>query len=160
MLKKIAKSCAYAYIENHCTSIVSESNSGARLIIPFIVHYIKKFLPLARGSRAILPEIVWSNWGSDREQGYEAPRIISRVDYITLAQTILDYGKITLQDRNEHEQLMRVEFARYKPQDSKEKYKGDFVDMSLHGWWQLTGGFDYIDRLIGAEEESSGIILL
>ena len=160
MLKKIAKNCAYAYIEHHCQSIVSESNSGARLIIPFIVHYIKKYLPLSKNSYAKIPEIVWSNWGTDREQGYEAPRIISRVDYITLAQAIFDYGKITLQDRNEHEHLMRVEFARYKPQDSKEKYKGDFVDMTLHGWWQLTGGFDYIDRLIGAEDDSSGAILI
>jgi hypothetical protein len=160
MLKKIAKSCAYAYIEHHCTTIVSESNSGARLIVPFIVHYIKKYLPLATGSSAIIPDVVWSNWGTDREQGYEAPRIISRVDYITLMQTIFDYGKITLQDRDEHEHLMRVEFARYKPQDSKEKYKGDFVDMTLHGVWELCEGFEYINRLIGAEDSSSGAILL
>ncbi len=160
MLKKIAKSCAYAYIEHHCTTIASESNSGARLIVPLIVHYIRKFLPLAKGSRAIIPNIVWSNWGTDREQGYEAPRIISRVDYITLMQYVFDYGKITLQDRNEHEHLMRVEIARYRPEDGKEKYKGDFVDMLLHGVWELSGGFDYIDRLIGAEDIDSGVTLL
>ena len=160
MLKKIAKSCAYAYIEHHCTKIASESNSGARLIVPLIVHYIRKFLPLAKGSRAIIPEVIWSNWGADREQGFEAPRIISRVDYITLMQYIFDYGKITLQDRNEHEHLMRVELARYRPEDGKEKYKGDFVDMLLHGVWELSGGFEYIDRLIGSEDEESGVILL
>lgn len=160
MLKKIAKTCAYAYIENHCTTIASESNSGARLIVPLIVHYIRKFLPLAKGSRAIIPNIVWSNWGADREQGFEAPRIISRVDYITLMQYVFDYGKITLQDRNEHEHLMRVEIARYRPEDGKEKYKGDFVDMLLHGVWELSGGFDYIDRLIGAEDIDSGVTLL
>ena len=160
MIKKIAKTCAYAYIENHCTKIVSESNSGARLIIPFIVHYIRKFIPLSKGSRAILPEVIWSNWGTDREQGFEAPRIISRVDYITLMQTILDYGKITMQDRNEHEHLMRVEFARYKPQEGKEKYKGDFVDMMLHGAWELAGGFEYVDRLIGSVDEDPGVTIL
>ena len=162
MLKRIAKSCAHAYIEYHCTKIVSESNSGARLIVPLIVHYIRKFLPLYKGSggMAEIPNIIWSNWGADREQGFEAPRIISRVDYITLMQYIFDYGKITLQDRNEHEHLMRVELARYRPEDGKEKYKGDFVDMLLHGVWELSGGFDYIDRLIGSEDEDSGAILL
>lgn len=160
MIKKIAKTCAYAYIEHHCTKIVSESNSGARLIIPFIVHYIRKFLPLAKGSRAILPEIIWSNWGGDKEKGFEAATIISRVDYITLMQTILDYGKLTMQDRNEWEHLMRVEFARYKPQEAQEKYKGDFVDMMLHGSWELAGGFEYIDRLIGSVDEDPGVILL
>lgn len=165
MLKKIAKSCAYAYIEHHCTSITSESNSGARLIIPFIVHYIRKYLPLAKGSRAVIPTIVWSNWGTDREQGYEAPRIISRVDYITLMQIIFDYGKIVLQDRNDHEHLMRVEFSRYKPQEGKEKYKGDFVDMSLHAAWELCVGEGnsyevYLNRLIGIEDDSSGAILI
>lgn len=160
MLKKIAKSCAYAYLEYHCTKIVSESNSGARLIVPLIVHYIRKYLSTTKGTRAQIPEIIWSNWGVDREQGYEAPRIISRVDYITLMQYIFDFGKITLQDRNEHEHLMRVEFARYKPQDSKEKYKGDFVDMILHGAWELTGGFDYIDKLIGVGSDDSGAILI
>ena len=160
MLKKIAKHCAYAYIEHHCTSIISESNSGARLIIPLIRHYIKKYLPKAQGSSAVLPVIVWSNWGTDREQGYEAPRIISRVDYITLLQYIFDYGNIILQDRNDHEHLMRVEFARYKPQDGKEKYKGDFVDMTLHAVWNLTGGFEYIEKLVGEESDDSGAILL
>ena len=160
MLKKIGKTCAYAYIENHCTFIVSESNSGARLIIPFITHYIRKYLPLSKGSSAILPEIVWSNWGADREQGHEAPRIISRSDYIALMQVIFDYGKITLCDTNEHEHLMRVEFARYKPQDSKEKYKGDFVDMTMHAMWKLTGGFDYVERLVGNKINESGAILI
>lgn len=160
MLKKIAKSCAYAYIEHHCTKIASESNSGARLIVPLIVHYIRKYLPLAKGSRAELPEIIWSNWGGDKEQGFEAPKLISRVDYITLMQYVFDYGKITLQDKNEHEHLMRVEIARYRPEDGKEKYKGDFVDMLLHGVWELAGGFEYIDRLIGVESEDSGVVLL
>ena len=159
MLKKIAKSCAYAYIEHHGTFIVSESNSGARLIVPLIVHYIRKYLPLAKNSRAIIPEIIWSNWGADREQGHERPKIISRSDYITLMQFIFDYGKITLQDRDEHEHLMRVEFARYKPQDSKEKYKGDFVDMTLHNMWKLAGGFDYIDKLIGVKGDSGAILI-
>ena len=159
MLKIIAKACANAYILHHCTSIISESNSGARLIVPLIVHYIRKYLPLARNSRAVIPEIVWSNWGGDREEGHERPHIISRSDYITLMQYIFDYGKITLQDRDEHEHLMRVEFARYKPQDSKEKFKGDFVDMSLHAMWRLGGGFDYIDKLIGTEPDS-GMILI
>lgn len=160
MLKKIAKSCAYAYIEHHCTKIVSESNSGARLIVPLIVHYIRKYLPLAKGSRAELPEIIWSNWGGDKEQGFEAPKLISRVDYITLMQYVFDYGKITLQDKNEHEHLMRVEIARYNPEEGKIKYKGDFVDMLLHGVWELSGGFEYIDRLIGVESEDSGVVLL
>jgi len=160
MMKKIGKSCATAYLDNHCQSIVSESNSGAKLIIPFIVHYIKKNMPLWTGSRAQMPEIIWSNWGADREQGWEQRTTISRSDYITLMQTIFDYGKITLCDRNEHEHLMRVEFARYKPQDSKEKYKGDFVDMTMHGAWKLMGGYDYIDRLIGIESMDSGAILL
>lgn len=160
MLKKIAKSCAYGYIENHCTKIVSESNSGARLIIPLIAHYIRKYLPLAKNSMAIMPEIVWLNWGGDKEQGFESPKLISRVDFITLMQFIFDYGKITLRDRNDHEHLMRVEIARYKPQESKEKYKGDFVDSMMLGVWQLTGGFEYIDRLIGAADDSSGAILI
>jgi hypothetical protein len=163
MLKRICKTLAHAYVDYSCTAIVSESNSGARLIVPMIVHYIKKYIQEAKETsttRAKIPQIIWSNWGGDREQGYEASNIISRVDYITLMQYVFDYGKIILQDRNDDEHLCRVEFSRYKPEESKEKYKGDFVDMSMHGVWYLAGGLNYINRLIGAIEDSSGAVLL
>jgi len=48
---------------------------------------------------------------------------------------------------------MKIEFARYKPQDSKEKYKGDSVDMTMHIIWYLGGGRSYVKRLLGIDEE-------
>lgn len=153
MLKRIAKTCAIQYVKYHCRHIVSESNSGAKLIIPMINHYIRKEIEKAEVFYGEVNEPVWSNWGGDKEQGPEAPKIFSRVEYITLMQYVFDYGKITLQDRNKHEHKMRVEIFRYKPQDSKEKYKGDSCDMLMHGVWYLGGGREYVERLLGIAEE-------
>jgi hypothetical protein len=158
MLKHIAKTCAIQYVKFHCTTIISESNSGAKLIVPMINHYIRKEIgrmdpEQKKDNFAEVNEPVWSNWGADKEQGLEVPKTFSRVEYITLLQYIFDYGKITLQDRNKHEHKMRIEIFRYKPDDSKEKYKGDSCDMLMHGCWYLGGGRSYIERLLGIEEE-------
>jgi len=158
MLKRIAKTCAIEYVRMHCTHIVAESNSGAKLIIPMINHHIRKELDRMTSEEKVdcFAEVnipVWSNWGGDKEQGPEAPKIYSRVEYITLMQTVFDYGKITLQDKDKFGHKMRIEFARYKPQDSKEKYKGDSVDMMMHGIWYLGKGRSYVERLLEIEED-------
>lgn len=154
MLKRIAKACAIEYVRHNCEVIVSESNSGAKLIVPLINHYIRKEINRIEGATFAEVNIpVWSNWGGDKEQGPEAPKIYSRVEFITLLQYIFDYQKLTLQDRNKHEHKMRIEFARYKPEESKEKYKGDSVDMIMHALWYLSGGRSYIERLLGLDEE-------
>jgi hypothetical protein len=160
MLKIIAKTCAIEYVNADCTHIISESNSGAKLIVPMINHYIRKEIDKRGGaSLAEVNEPEWSNWGGDKEQGREETHIYSRAEYITLLQYIFDYGKITLQDRNKYEHKMRVEIFRYKPQDSKEKYKGDSCDMLMHGVWFLGDGREYIERLLGIEqEEEAGFV--
>ena len=83
MLKRIAKTCAYEYVKYHCQYIISESNSGARLIVPMINHYIRKEIEKlddeARvASKVEINEPIWSNWGGDKEQGPDAPKIFSR----------------------------------------------------------------------------------
>ena len=154
MLKRIAKACAIEYVRHNCEIIISESNSGAKLIVPLINHYIRKEIKRIEGATfAEVNDPVWSNWGGDKEQGPEAPKIYSRVEFITLLQYIFDYQKITLQDRNKHEHKMRIQFSRYKPEEGKEKYKGDSVDMIMHALWYLSGGRSYIERLLGLEEE-------
>ncbi len=152
MLKRIAKTCATMYVRFSCQYIVSESNSGAKLIIPMINHYIRKEIDKQGGvahTFARVNEPTWSNWGGDKEHGPEDKKIYPRVEYITLLQYVFDYEKIILCDRNKHEHKMRVEIFRYKPQDSKEKYKGDSCDMLMHGIWFLGGGREYIERLLG-----------
>jgi hypothetical protein len=156
MLKKIAKTCAQMYVLYNCEYIASESNSGARLIIPLINYYIKKELKrLNYSSHAEVAEPLWSNFGQDREMGEDAKKIYARADLIMLMQYLFDYEVITLQDRNEDEHTQKVEFARYKPSESKEKYKGDCVDASLHAVWNLCGGEDYIKELTGESEASA-----
>lgn len=154
MLKTIAKTCAIEYVKFNCTRIISESNSGAKLIVPMINHYIRK--ELEKAPRECLAEVndpEWDNWGGDKEHGQEDKKIYPRVEYISLLQYVFDYGKIILQDRDKYEHKMRIEIFRYKPQDSKEKYKGDSCDMLMHGVWYLGGGRDYIERLLGIEDQ-------
>ena len=78
--------------------------------------------------------------------------MISRSDFITLFQYLLDYEMITLKDTTSDDHTLKMEFARYDPtQKGKEeyRYKGDCVDATLHACWWLCGGTDYIKKLIG-----------
>jgi len=162
MLKTIAKKLARQYVDHHCEVIVSESNSGAKLIVPLINHYIRKEIAKRGGSTyAQVNDPIWSNWGADKGQGQEDRKLFSRVDYITLMQVILDFENITFQDRNKHEHKQRVEFARYDPVESvNEKYKGNCVDSSLHAVWYLGKGHEYIEKVSGmADDEEEAYTL-
>lgn len=161
MLKKIAKIAAQVYVIYHCQGIASESNSGAKLIIPLINKYIRKEIVKVSGqtyAKAAPP--IWSNFGADKEKGNPDAHAIPRVDFITLMQYLFNYNMITLQDTNEDEHFQRIEFARYHPDESKEKYKGDCVDASMHACWHLCGGYDYIKLLIKETDKTGGVILL
>lgn len=149
MLKKIAKAAAQVYVLYHCERITSESNSGAKLIVPLINYYIRKEIEHVKGQTyAEVSEPIWSNFGGDKEQGSEDRHNYARADFITLMQYLFNYDKITLQDTSEDEHFQRIEFARYKPDESKEKFKGDCVDASMHACWELCGGYEYIKLIV------------
>ena len=74
------------------------------------------------------------------------------MDFIMLAQFLFDYGLITLCDRNNDEHTQKIEFARYDPENEGRtayKFKGDCVDSSMHCWWWLCGGKQFVNRISG-----------
>ena len=152
MIKIIAKSCAKAYLEYDCEFVAFESNSGALLIVPFIGYYVKKFREDEKyqTSYAKWRERV-SNFGADKEQG-PSGKIISRADYIMLLSILIDYGMVTIPILNASDNILKLEFARYKPAEKgakDAKYKGDMVDSTLHVVWHLCGGMRFVRELTG-----------
>ena len=152
MIKIIAKSCAKAYLEYDCEFVAYESNSGALLIVPFIGHYVKKFRE-EKDSKFQNSYAKWreriSNFGGDKEQGPQG-KIISRADYIMLLSILIDYGMVTIPIINASDNILRLEFARYKPAEKgakDAKYKGDMVDSTLHVVWHLCGGRTFVKEM-------------
>ena len=150
MIKTIAKSCAKAYLEYDCEFVAFESNSGALLIVPFIGHYVKKFREEAKyqTSYAKWRERI-SNFGGDKEQGPQG-KIISRADYIMLLSILIDYGMVTIPIISASDNILKLEFARYRPAEKgakDAKYKGDMVDSTLHVVWHLCGGRRFIKEI-------------
>ena len=152
MVKIIAKTCAKAYLEYDCEFVAYESNSGALLIVPFIGHYVKKFRD-EKESRYQTSYAKWkeriSNFGGDKEQGPQG-KIISRADYIMLLSILIDFGMVTIPIISASDNILRLEFARYKPAEKGAKdarYKGDMVDSTLHVVWHLCGGRLFIKEM-------------
>ena len=151
MIKTIAKTCAKAYLEYDCEFVAFESNSGALLIVPFIGYYVKKFREEKQyqTSYAKWRERV-SNFGGDKEQGPQG-KIISRADYIMLLSILIDYEMVIIPILNSSDNILKLEFARYKPAEKgakDAKYKGDMVDSTLHVVWHLCGGRKFIRELM------------
>jgi hypothetical protein len=150
VLEQIIEECALLYVKYSCEFIASESNSGAKLIIPAIGKRVSEIIRRMSGNSFAVWREIWSNFAGDTENLPNAKRV-ERGDYITLLQYLFNYGKIALQDRTPDEHIQRMEFARYDPTELKEKMKGDCVDSTMHCLWWLTGGRLYIDRLIGKQ---------
>ena len=152
MIKIIAKTCAKAYLEYDCEFVAFESNSGALLIVPFIGYYVKKFREQSQyqASYAKWRERV-SNFGADKEQG-PSGKIISRADYIMLLSILIDYELVVIPILSASDNILKLEFARYKPAEKgakDAKYKGDMVDSTLHVVWHLCGGMKFVRELTG-----------
>ncbi len=150
MVKTIAKACAKAYLEFDCEFVAYESNSGALLIVPFIGYYVKKFRDETKfkTSYAKWREKI-SNFGGDKEQGQQG-KLISRADYIMLMQILIDYEMIIIPIISASDNILKLEFARYKPAEKggkDAKYKGDMVDSSLHIVWHLCGGRRFVREI-------------
>lgn len=151
MIKIIAKSCAKAYLEYDCEFVAFESNSGALLIVPFIGHYVKKFRENEEKYQTSYAK--WrmkrSNFGGDKEEGPQG-KLISRADYIMLLSILIDYEMVIIPIISASDNILRLEFARYKPAEKgakDAKYKGDMVDSSLHVVWHLCGGRQFIREM-------------
>ncbi len=151
MIKIIAKSCAKAYLEYDCEFVAYESNSGALLIVPFIGHYVRKFREKEEKYKNSYAK--WrekrSNFGADKEQGPQG-KIISRADYIMLLSILIDYEMVTIPIISASDNILRLEFARYKPAEKgakDAKYKGDMVDSTLHVVWHLCGGRSFVREM-------------
>jgi hypothetical protein len=152
VLDQITTECAYLYVKYHCEICASESNSGAKLIIPAIGKKVKDLLEKMHGNSFAMWREIWSNFAGDTENIPNSKRV-ERADYITLLQYAFLYEKIALQDRNTDEHIQRMEFARYDPTELKEKMKGDCVDSTMHCLWWMCGGRKYINKLIGKSEK-------
>lgn len=148
VIDELTDECAYSYVKYHCEFIASESNSGAKLIIPAIGKKVKEILGRVQGNSFAVWREIWSNFAGDTENLPNTHRV-EKGDYITLLQYLFLYEHIALQDRNTDEHIMRMEFARYDPSQLKEKYKGDCVDSTMHCLWWLCGGRKYIEKLLG-----------
>jgi hypothetical protein len=159
MIETIAESCAFNYVKYHCEMVCSESNSGARLIVPYIGKYVKDYVEKMSGRSYAVWREMWSNFGADSESGQPSAKIIAKADFITLMQYLFDFELITMHDRNDDEHVMRMEFARYDPSETKEKYKGDTVDSSMHACWHLLGGRLFIEKLAGIKRGKGAITL-
>lgn len=150
MIKIIAKTCAKAYLDYDCEFVAYESNSGALLIVPFIGYYVNKYKKLeayqttyAKWSAKI------SNFGGDKEIG-QYGKIISRADYIMLLSILIDFGMVTIPIISASDNILKLEFARYKPAEKgakDAKYKGDMVDSTLHVVWHLCGGRKFVKEI-------------
>ena len=152
VLDEIIEECAILYVKYHCEFVASESNSGAKLIIPSIGKRVNEILERMRGNSFAVWREIWSNFAGDTETIPNTKRV-ERADYITLAQYLFLYEHLSLKDTNTDEHTMRMELARYDPAEIKEKYKGDCVDSSMHCWWWLCGGRSYINKLIGKSQK-------
>ncbi len=148
ILEEIIQECAYLYVRYSCEFIASESNSGAKLIIPAIGKRVKEILKRMQGNSFAVWREIWSNFAGDTEKLPNIHRV-ERGDYITLLQYLFLYDKISLKDTTPAEHVQRMEFARYDPTAEKEKMKGDCVDSTMHELWWMCGGRKYIDRLLG-----------
>lgn len=148
VLDNIIEECAYLYVRYHCEFCASESNSGAKLIVPAIGKRVKEMLGRMQGNSFAVWREIWSNFAGDTENLPNVHRV-ERADYITLLQYLFLYDKISLQDTNTAEHIMRMELARYDPTELKEKMKGDTVDSTMHELWWMCGGRKYIERLLG-----------
>jgi hypothetical protein len=152
MIDMIANECAYLYCKYHCEGIASESNSGARLIIPAIGRRVEQYIEELHGKSHAVWRVIWSNFAADSENLPNVKRV-PKSDYITLMSYLIDYEMITFQDSDNDSHIMRIEFARYDPSETKERYKGDCVDSAMHACWWLCGGMDYVKKLIGKKRK-------
>ena len=150
MIKIIAKTCAKAYLEYDCEFVAFESNSGALLIVPFIGYYVKKFREEEKYRNSFAQwRMKRSNFGGDKEEGPQG-KLISRADYIMLLSILIDYEMVTIPILSASDNILKLEFARYKPAEKgskDQKYKGDMVDSTLHVIWHLCGGRQFIREL-------------
>ena len=149
MLMFIAQRIAYAYVHFNCEFIASESNSGAHLIVPFIIDEIEKLLDEPEHKSFAKVRLIWSNFGGDSQV---SGKQISRADFISMMQFLIDFEQITFQDRNDPEHIQHIEFARYNPETeekSEKTFKGDSVDASMHCCWWLCGGWEFMNKISG-----------
>ena len=150
MIKIIAKTCAKAYLDYDCEFVAFESNSGALLIVPFIGYYVKKFREEEKYKNSFAQwRMKRSNFGGDKEEGPQG-KLISRADYIMLLSILIDYEMVTIPILSASDNILKLEFARYKPAEKgskDQKYKGDMVDSSLHVIWHLCGGRQFVREM-------------
>ena len=149
MLEYIAQKIAYAYARFHCEFIASESNSGAHLIIPYVQNFVEEYVSESEGRSFAKWHLIWSNFGGDSQV---SGKQISRADFISMMQFLIDFEQITFQDRNDAEHVQHIEFARYNPETeekSEKTFKGDSVDASMHCCWWLCGGWEFMNKISG-----------
>ena len=150
MIKIIAKTCAKAYLDYDCEFVAFESNSGALLVVPFIGYYVKKFKEEEKYKNSFAQwRMKRSNFGGDKEEGPQG-KLISRADYIMLLSILIDYEMVTIPILSASDNVLKLEFARYKPAEKgskDQKYKGDMVDSSLHVIWHLCGGRQFVREM-------------
>ena len=156
MIQKIVTTCARMYVQFGCTQIASESNSGAKLIIPMLNSEIRKEIGRVEGKTlAEVNKPFWSNFGADREEGQDQKKIYSKSDYMTLMQFLLDEQLIGLKDENEADHRMKIEFSRYNPRRAAtdDRYKGDCVEASFHACWTLCKGYEFIETFVESDTD-------
>jgi hypothetical protein len=143
-LEELADEVAENYCKYHCQFYATESNSGARLITPYIGAAVKKKLTTKpeymHGKSGAIWKEVWSNFGAERPIGKDVPTVIPKNIFLNVLSMVFEYELIALQERTEAEQVLHRNLILYDPSKTAEKFKGDQADMLLHLVFHLVGG--------------------
>ena len=153
-LEEIGYTTAYKYVEYSNTFFATESNSGAKLITPYIGAFVVQLLngyeyinknweytgKFSKGQSSARWKVIWTNFGAEKPEGKETPSVTPKNIFINVLSLAFEYELITLQEKNEAGQTLHRELILYDPSKSAEKFKGDQADMLLHLVFHLVGG--------------------
>ncbi len=153
-LEEIGYTTAYKYVENNCTFFATESNSGAKLITPYIESFVKQLLTGYEyinkewkftgkwnlGGSSSRWKVIWTNFGAEKPEGKETPSVTPKNIFINVLSLVFEYEMIALRDKTEAEQKLHRELILYDPSKRQDKFKGDQADMLLHLVYHIVGG--------------------
>lgn len=147
-LEQMGVEISQAYIKWNCQGVAAESNSGNKLIMPYIESYYKKRI-IGNHTHRSKWFVRWSNFGRESPEGNPDAKAIPKNNFVINMTLLFDHDYMVLQERNEYEQLLHLEITMYDPGKTAEKYKGDLCEASLHACYHLVGGKKFLKEVTG-----------
>jgi hypothetical protein len=150
-LDQMGSEIAEALIYWSCHAIAAESNSGNKLIIPFIESYYKKKI-IGDNIHRSKWHVIWSNFGREHPEGSDISKVVPKNRFIITMSLLFDHDYMVLQERNNTEELLHLEIVMYDPSKTAEKYKGDICEAMLHCCYHLVGGKAFLKEVTGQKK--------